>query len=79
MLTGENPWGKRLMQSDSPLVVLHESFLKQLKPEIPSHVSPECKDFILRCLNYSYKDRPYANELLEDPWVAQLGRETKSS
>ena len=64
MLTGENPWGKRLMQSDSPLVILQESFLNKEKPEIPSHISQECKNFIARCLNYSYKDRPYAHELL---------------
>ena len=39
MLTGENPWGKRLVQSDSPLVVLQQSFMNKEKPEIPSHVS----------------------------------------
>ena len=37
------------------------SLLEQRKlPDIPDHLSEECKDFILKCLNYDKNMRPNA-------------------
>ena len=73
MTTGENPWGKRLLDGNSAVIALQTALMAKERPEIPKHVSIECQNFIDKCLNHTYKDRPYAHELLEDPWIKQLG------
>ena len=79
MLTGDNPWGKRLSDTSCPIVALQTALLAKERPEIPKHVTKECQNFIDKCLNHNYKDRPYAHDLLQDPWIKQLGPPSTSS
>lgn len=41
-------------------------------PLIPKHLSPEGKDFIVRCMKFKPHDRPTATELLQHPFVANV-------
>lgn len=48
MSVGGNPWGKEaFMNHFQAIVKIAES---SDIPEIPSHLSLECKDFIMKCL-----------------------------
>ena len=51
--TGKHPW------SDvTDITELFKKIEKQELPNIPSHLSQKCKDFIKRCLIYDKKSRP---------------------
>jgi hypothetical protein len=41
-------------------------------PEIPQHLSPECKDFLYLCFNRDWKARPPASTLLLHPFLADV-------
>lgn len=41
-------------------------------PEIPQHLSPECKDFLYLCFNRDWKARPLASTLLRHPFLADV-------
>lgn len=41
-------------------------------PEIPQHLSPECKDFLYLCFNRDWKARPMAPTLLRHPFLADV-------
>lgn len=41
-------------------------------PEIPQHLSPECKDFLYLCFNRDWKARPAASTLLRHPFLADV-------
>eukprot|EP00898_Chlorokybus_atmophyticus_P007030 jgi/Chlat1/7328/Chrsp59S06965 len=41
-------------------------------PEIPEHLSPECKDFLQRCFRRNPQERPTAEELLQHPFLMNL-------
>ena len=41
-------------------------------PEIPQHLSPECKDFLYLCFNRDWKARPLATTLLRHPFLANV-------
>lgn len=70
MLTGDNPWGRRL-EDNNPMMALQRALNERERPEAPKFVSEKCKLFINRCLQHSYKDRPYAHELLADSWILE--------
>lgn len=76
MLTGEPPWGKKLEGGNAVLNLQRALEAKEV-PEIPKHVSDDCRKFIARCLTHNYKQRPYAHDLLEDPWIKQLAGSEK--
>ena len=69
MLTGQNPWGNRLDSEANVLLALKTRLSNLERPAIPENVSPECQNFIDRCLQHDFELRPYARELLEDPWI----------
>ena len=73
MLTGDNPWGKRLEEGNA-IFALQRALQMKERPEVPKFVSEECKSFVLRCLQHSYKERPYAHELLDDPWLISVNK-----
>ena len=68
MLSGENPWGKRL-EDGNIILSLQRALSEKQRPDPPNFVSKECRNFVDRCLQHTYKKRPYAHELLEDPWI----------
>ena len=68
MLTGENPWGNRLEEGNA-LIGLQRALSEGARPEPPKTVSESCRAFVDKCLKFQYKQRPYAHELLDDPWV----------
>lgn len=41
-------------------------------PEIPQHLTPECKDFLYLCFNRDWKARPLASTLLRHPFLADV-------
>ena len=76
MLSGDNPWGRRLEEGNA-IFELHRALQNKERPEVPKFVSEACKNFVLRCLQHNYKDRPYAHELLDDPWLTSTVTNTK--
>jgi mitogen-activated protein kinase kinase kinase len=40
------------------------------KPTIPSDISADAQDFLLKTFDLDYEARPDAGELLQHPWVA---------
>ena len=71
MLTGDNPWGKRL-EDGNAVMALQRALKDKERPEPPKFVSEACRLFVYRCLQHNYKDRPYSHELLDDPWFLDL-------
>jgi mitogen-activated protein kinase kinase kinase len=84
MLTGEHPWAQ-LTQMQAifkvchiPLILLlsriHSSFIAQIgssaKPTIPSDISADAQDFLLKTFDLDYEARPDAGEFLQHPWIA---------
>ena len=47
-------------------------------PEIPQHLSPECKDFLYLCFNRDWKARPAASTLLRHPFLADVAVRSQS-
>jgi len=35
---------------------------------MPEHVTPQCKEILLKILNTKSDQRPTAKEILQDPW-----------
>lgn len=50
MLTGQNPWGMRLEGESNVHMALQRKLANHERPNIPESVSPECRNFIDRCL-----------------------------
>ncbi|KAH8256410.1 hypothetical protein KR032_006802 [Drosophila birchii] len=46
-------------------------------PNIPEELSPNAKNFILRCFAISVLDRPSASQLLDDPFLADKQRKLR--
>ena len=76
MLTGDNPWGRRLEEGNA-IFELQRALQNKERPEVPKFVSSECANFVQRCLRHTYKERPYAHELLDDPWLKSTDNPTK--
>lgn len=47
-------------------------------PVIPSDISSDSQDFILRCLTREYDKRPTAMELMTHPWMVSLSTPSAS-
>lgn len=84
MLTGEHPWAQ-LTQMQA-IFKVRQYFLKPFlyrlikqsslqigssaKPTIPSDISAEAQDFLLKTFDLDHEARPGAGELLQHPWIA---------
>ncbi|KAL0946856.1 hypothetical protein HGRIS_013023 [Hohenbuehelia grisea] len=65
MLTGEHPWAQ-LTQMQAIFKIG-----SQAKPEIPSDISAEAQDFLLRTFELDHEARPSAAELLQHGWITK--------
>ncbi|KAJ7928794.1 hypothetical protein B0H13DRAFT_1966209 [Mycena leptocephala] len=64
MLTGEHPW--------APLTQMQAIFKVYwvfVKPTIPSDISSDAQDFLMRTFELDHQARPSAAELLLHAWV----------
>jgi len=64
MLTGEHPWAQ-LTQMQAIFKIGSSA-----KPTIPSDISADAQDFLLKTFDLDYEARPGAGELLQHPWIA---------
>ncbi|KAJ6630840.1 hypothetical protein B0H10DRAFT_1774199 [Mycena sp. CBHHK59/15] len=65
MLTGEHPWAT-LTQMQAIFKIGSSA-----KPTIPSDISSDAQDFLLRTFELDHEARPSAAELLQHPWVCK--------
>ncbi|KAF7338272.1 STE11-like protein [Mycena venus] len=65
MLTGEHPWAT-LTQMQAIFKIGSSA-----KPAIPSDISNDAQDFLLRTFELDQEARPSAAELLQHPWVCK--------
>ncbi|XP_071694330.1 mitogen-activated protein kinase kinase kinase 18 [Rutidosis leptorrhynchoides] len=68
MATGKNPWP----EVNDPVAALYKIGYSGEIPEFPWWVSPECKDFLEKCLNLEVEKRWTVKQLLEHPFVDNL-------
>lgn len=68
MATGKPPWSQQFQE----VAALFHIGTTKSPPPIPDHLSPNAKDFILKCLQRDPKNRPSATVLLQHPF-AQSG------
>ncbi|GKC23257.1 mitogen-activated protein kinase kinase kinase 18-like protein [Tanacetum coccineum] len=68
MATGFNPW----VDMDDPVSVLYRIGFSGDIPEFPKWLSPECRDFLDKCMKRDGKERWSVNELLRHPFVDNL-------
>lgn len=68
LAVGGNPWGTELDGIDNFSAMLKIAETTKL-PQIPSELSLECKEFIIKCLTRDYDMRPTALELQNHPWL----------
>jgi mitogen-activated protein kinase kinase kinase len=64
MLTGEHPWAQ-LTQMQAIFKIGSSA-----KPTIPSDISADAQDFLLKTFDLDHEARPGAGELLQHPWIA---------
>ncbi|KAI3424220.1 hypothetical protein D9Q98_009576 [Chlorella vulgaris] len=69
MATGRPPWSQ---QYPSQVAAMFHIASCKGPPEIPQHLSPECKDFLYLCFNRDWKARPQASTLLRHPFLADV-------
>ncbi|PNT64508.1 mitogen-activated protein kinase kinase kinase NPK1 isoform X2 [Brachypodium distachyon] len=65
MATGKPPWSQ---QYQEVALLFHVGTTKS-HPPIPEHISPEAKDFLLKCLQKEPELRSTASDLLKHPFV----------
>ncbi|CAK9865980.1 unnamed protein product [Sphagnum jensenii] len=65
MATGKPPWSQQFQE----VAALFHIGTTKLHPPIPAHLSPQGKDFLLKCLQREPRLRPSASELLKHPFV----------
>ncbi|CAN8269618.1 unnamed protein product [Cochlearia groenlandica] len=75
MATGKPPWSEQYQQFAA---VLHIGRTKA-HPPIPDDLSPEAKDFLLKCLHKEPSLRHSASELLQHPFVTGEHKESYSA
>lgn len=75
MLCGRLPFNDPLNVHNPSLPLLYKSILECkvcFREPLWMHVSDEAKDFVLRCLQKDYQQRPSALECLEHQWISQM-------
>ncbi|KAG5232480.1 mitogen-activated protein kinase kinase kinase [Salix suchowensis] len=65
MATGKPPWSQQYQE----VAALFYIGSTKSHPEIPGHLTPEAKDFLLKCLHKEPNMRPEASQLLQHPFV----------
>ncbi|XP_078439481.1 mitogen-activated protein kinase kinase kinase NPK1-like [Wolffia australiana] len=75
MATGKPPWSQQYQE----VAVLYHIGTTKSHPPIPEHLSPEAKDFLLKCLQKEPNLRATASDLLRHPFVTGDGHPTDSS
>ncbi|KAM0936483.1 putative mitogen-activated protein kinase kinase kinase STE-STE11 family [Dioscorea sansibarensis] len=65
MATGKPPWSQQFQE----VAALFHIGTTKAHPPIPEHLSPEAKDFLLKCLQKEPNLRPSASDLLKHPFV----------
>ncbi|XP_011036786.1 PREDICTED: mitogen-activated protein kinase kinase kinase 2-like isoform X1 [Populus euphratica] len=65
MATGKPPWSQQYQE----VAALFYIGSTKSHPEIPNHLIPEAKDFLLKCLHKEPDMRPEASKLLQHPFV----------
>ncbi|KAJ6434408.1 hypothetical protein OIU84_018006 [Salix udensis] len=65
MATGKPPWSQQYQE----VAALFYIGSTKSHPEIPGHLTPEAKDFLLKCLHKEPNMRPEATQLLQHPFV----------
>ncbi|KAG9135557.1 hypothetical protein Leryth_002298 [Lithospermum erythrorhizon] len=65
MATGKPPWSEQYQE----VAALFHIGTTKSHPPIPDHLSPEAKDFLLKCLQKEPNLRSIASELLQHPFV----------
>ncbi|KAL9393150.1 hypothetical protein Peur_012435 [Populus x canadensis] len=65
MATGKPPWSQQYQE----VAALFYIGSTKSHPEIPNHLIPEAKDFLLKCLHKEPNMRPEASKLLQHPFV----------
>nr|GLL43718.1 mitogen-activated protein kinase kinase kinase NPK1-like [Ipomoea trifida] len=65
MATGRPPWSQQYQE----VAALFHIGTTKSHPPIPEHLSPEAKDFLLKCLQKEPNLRPTASDLLQHPFV----------
>ena len=69
MATGRPPWSS---QYPSQVAAMFHIAQSKGPPEIPLHLSGDCKDFLYLCFNRDWKARPLASTLLRHPFLADV-------
>ncbi|XP_051205054.1 mitogen-activated protein kinase kinase kinase NPK1 [Lolium perenne] len=65
MVTGKTPWNQEIQE----VSLLYYVGTTKSHPPIPDHLSPEAKDFLLKCLQKEPELRSAASDLLQHPFV----------
>jgi hypothetical protein len=68
MALARNPWG----HFDNIMQAMYRIGMGTTGPEIPDHLSENCRSFISKCLSRDPKSRPAVSELLEDPFLRAI-------
>eukprot|EP01018_Ginkgo_biloba_P025292 Gb_39000 [translate_table: standard] len=67
MATGRPPW----TNASHPLVAMYRIACTDVVPEMPQSLSPQCRDFIDKCLQRDPKQRWSSDQLLKHPFLNQ--------